>query len=119
MTYQWFLPALAMCAGTSMAQTEEATKTPPTYKEVAYGSHERNVLYFWQAETQAPAPLALFIHGGGFRTGSIEKLDAETLQQLLKGGVSVAAIHYRLTADAPFDGGARYSAGQGRRTRGP
>ena len=77
-------------------------KAPPSKANVKYGPHERNVIDFWQAESKQPTPLVVYIHGGGFRGGSKESLDAGTLQQLLDAGISVAAIHYRLISNAPL-----------------
>ena len=71
---------------------------PPTHADVKYGPHERNVLDFWKAESDSPAPLVVYIHGGGFRGGSKGSLNAGTLNQLLNAKISVAAIHYRLLA---------------------
>jgi pimeloyl-ACP methyl ester carboxylesterase len=79
-------------------------KPAPTEAKVRYGTHERNLLDFWQARGEAPAPLAIFIHGGGFRTGSKENLPAEALDRLLAAGISVAAINYRFRVDAPLPG---------------
>ena len=42
----------------------------PTLSEVAYGSHERNVLDFWKAKSEKPTPLAFVIHGGGGKMGA-------------------------------------------------
>ena len=39
----------------------------------------------WLAESDKPTPLAIYIHGGGFRAGSKEKLSNDILSQLLKG----------------------------------
>ncbi len=75
---------------------------PPTHADVKYGPHERNVLDFYQAESDKPTPLAVFIHGGGFRGGSKKSLNAGTLQELLKAGISVAAVEYRLVSDKPL-----------------
>ena len=79
---------------------------PPTYEDVKYGPHERNVLDFYQAESDKPTPLAVFIHGGGFRRGSKKNLSAGAsagaLEQLLDAGISVAAIQYRLISDKPL-----------------
>jgi len=44
----------------------------------------------------------MFIHGGGFRGGSKESLNAPMLRQLLDAGIAVAAINYRLIAHAPL-----------------
>ncbi len=77
----------------------EADKTkglkPPTHANVKYGEHERNVFDIWLADSPQPTPLAIYIHGGGFRAGSKEKLKPNELDQLLKAGISVAAINYR------------------------
>ena len=75
-------------------------KMPPTHANVKYGPYERNVLDFWRAESDSPAPLVVFIHGGGFRGGSKRSLNASTLKQLLNAEISVAAIHYRLLGQA-------------------
>ncbi|MGH7943948.1 MAG: alpha/beta hydrolase fold domain-containing protein [Opitutaceae bacterium] len=69
---------------------------------MAYGPHERHVLDFWQAKSDRPAPLAVFIHGGGWVNGSKEILNAAPLRELLEAGISVAALNYRLLAHAPL-----------------
>ena len=71
----------------------------PTYEDIKYGKYERNVLDFWQADSQEPSPLVVFIHGGGFINGS--KLQARTakfqdIKSLLDAGISYASISYRL-----------------------
>ena len=38
----------------------------PTLANVAYGTHERQVLDFYKAESDKPTPLLFFIHGGGW-----------------------------------------------------
>ena len=78
-------------------------QTPPTHANVKYGDHERNVFDIWLAESKKPTPLAIYIHGGGFRAGSKEKLSQDVLKQLLKAGISVASINYRyLSIDTPL-----------------
>ena len=75
----------------------------PTHANVKYGKDERNVFDIWLAESDKPTPLAIYIHGGGFRAGSKEKLSNDILSQLLKAGISVASINYRyLTIDTPL-----------------
>jgi acetyl esterase/lipase len=48
----------------------------PTHADVAYGPHERNKIDLYLAESKAPTPLVLYIHGGGFRGG--DKSSANT-----------------------------------------
>jgi acetyl esterase/lipase len=72
---------------------------PPTAANVAYGPHPRNVLDFWQAKSEKPAPLVFCIHGGGWVNG-----DKSSYYGAVKGyldqGVSVVTINYRLMAQA-------------------
>ena len=78
-------------------------QTSPTHANVKYGDHERNIFDIWLAENPKLTPLAIFIHGGGFRAGSKEKLSQDVLKQLLKAGISVASINYRyLSIETPL-----------------
>ncbi len=78
--------------------------TAPTFANVAYGSHERNVLDFWQApNVNGAAPVVIFIHGGGFVAGDkVHYRGSGVLETLLKNGVSCAAINYRFRDTAPI-----------------
>jgi hypothetical protein len=94
-----------MGMGMGMGMGDEPDGLEPTYANVAYGSHELNVLDFWQATASSPTPLVVFFHGGAFRAGSKDSLatgSAEALQALLDAGISVASADYRLTDDAPL-----------------
>jgi acetyl esterase/lipase len=60
---------------------------------VAYGSHPRQVLDFYQAKSEKPTPVVFYIHGGGWQAG-----DKKTNPQaFLDKGISVVAINYRYT----------------------
>jgi acetyl esterase/lipase len=68
----------------------------PTLLEISYGTHERNILDFWKAESDSPTPVAFVIHGGGWKGGSKERLDRfADPNALLKAGISIVAINYR------------------------
>jgi len=60
------------------------------------------VLDFWRADSDAPAPLVVFIHGGGFQAFSKERIDQRFVRQFLDAGISVAAINYRYVTIEPF-----------------
>jgi len=77
-------------------------KPKPTFADVAYGSHERQVLDFWQATSDRPTPVFVWIHGGGFRGGNKSSIPADLLKPFLEAGVSCASIHYRLSQHAPY-----------------
>jgi acetyl esterase/lipase len=70
----------------------------PTHANVHYGRHERQVLDFYQAKAEKPAPLLFFIHGGGWMNG--DKANPDFLAKCLESGISVASINYRLLPDA-------------------
>ena len=74
----------------------------PSFDNVKYGENERNVFDIWLADSETPTPLAVYIHGGGFKGGSKEKLKSEKLNALLDAGISVAAINYRLVTTDPL-----------------
>jgi len=74
----------------------------PTKANVAYGDHRRHVLDFWQAKSDRPTPLFIWIHGGGFRGGDKRSFPADLRSKCLEAGISCASIHYRLTDSAPY-----------------
>lgn len=87
------------------AEAYDAGVPKPTKTEVKYGPHARNVLDFWQVKSAKPAPLVLVIHGGGWSSGSKERVTRSVdVKTLLDAGIAVAAINYRLMAQAGEDG---------------
>src|SRR3954463_7370019 len=74
-----------------------ASATPPDMTNVAYGSDKKfNVIDLWQAKSDKPTPLVIFIHGGGFGGGHKEQILTQLpLDEFLKAGVSCASIDYR------------------------
>ena len=80
----------------------DRSRKAPDFANVKYGNHERQVFDIWLADSSKPTPLAIYIHGGGFKAGSKENLKSEELSQLLKAGISVAAINYRYVTIAPL-----------------
>lgn len=66
----------------------------PTFADVKYGDHERNVLDFYQAPSDQPTPLVVYIHGGGFVAGN-KNVDAGQVRAFWNAGLSLASIHYR------------------------
>ncbi|TRX56593.1 alpha/beta hydrolase [Thalassomonas sp. M1454] len=73
-----------------------------TYENIAYGKHPNQIIDFWKADTKEPAPLVIYIHGGGFRGGSHDKVDGKKIEKYLKNGVHHASIEYRLLKHANF-----------------
>ena len=87
----------------------------PTQANVPYGTHERQVLDFWKAESDKPTPLVFFIHGGSWMTGDkalaknllfypTGKDKTTILDQYLSAGISVVSINYRYVSQAKAAG---------------
>ncbi len=72
-----------------------ASRPRPTHANVAYGSHQRNVLDFYQAESEQATPLVIYIHGGGFVGGDKRSVNPTMVRDANQAGISVAALHYR------------------------
>jgi len=88
---------------TTLAQSRPAAP-PITHENVAYGDHENQILDFWQADTDGPAPAVIFIHGGGFIGGSHDMVSTPKVEQYLKAGIHHISVEYRLLEHAPFPG---------------
>lgn len=84
------------------ALAQGAKKPAADLTNTKYGPHQRHVLDLWKAKSDKPAPLVVFIHGGGFRGGSKEALNPALLDGCLKAGISVMAINYRLSPEVHF-----------------
>jgi acetyl esterase/lipase len=93
----WILAVAAMTV------PGQARKLPePTHADVSYGPHERNVFDLWLAKSEAPTPLLVHIHGGGWISGDKSSVPPETLKFMLDHGVSVASVNYRYSTIAPL-----------------
>lgn len=80
----------------------EPPQPAPTQANVAYGTHERQRLDFWQARSSAPTPLVFHIHGGGWVNG--DKARVAGLERYLAAGISVVSINYRFVTQAIIAG---------------
>ena len=74
-----------------------------TLADVPYGPHPKQVMHFWKtpaATAAKPAPLLLFIHGGGWQGGDRLSGLGSLLPAMLGAGVSVASVEYRFIKEA-------------------
>ncbi len=74
----------------------------PTYQSVSYGPHPKQIIDFWKAPSDKPTPVAVYIHGGGWGSGS--HVDPGLVDHFLKLGISVAAVEYRFIDESIADG---------------
>ncbi|HYH68044.1 MAG TPA: alpha/beta hydrolase [Urbifossiella sp.] len=79
---------------------KDAPKGPaPTAENVQYGPHERQVLDFYQAKSDAPTPVVFAIHGGGWVNGSKDGYRGAA-KRYNDAGISLVAINYRMVTEA-------------------
>jgi len=90
--------------GKAKASSTDSAQPAADLRDVKYGPHERNVLDFWFAKnTNAAAPLIIYIHGGGFVGGDkSKKLDPDAIRKALDGGAAFMSINYRFREHAPI-----------------
>ena len=86
------------------AKKAEPPAPAPTLDNVSYGPHPKQVLTFWKAETEKPAPLLFFIHGGGWQAGNRMGSMASYVPAMHKHGISVVSIEYRFIEETIADG---------------
>ena len=82
-------------------EARDRNRPVPTHADVAYGDHERHVFDIWLTPSDEPTPLVIYIHGGGFRGGN-KNMNPASLKRFQEAGLSVAAIHYRLSNSGPY-----------------
>ncbi len=87
--------ALLLCTGAFAAAPK------PDLTDVKYGPADRNVLDVWLPKGEKPAPLAIFVHGGGFTGGDKAGIKPDVLQDLLAAGFAVASVNYRYRNGLP------------------
>ncbi|MEZ6131476.1 MAG: alpha/beta hydrolase [Planctomycetaceae bacterium] len=80
---------------TSCSLHAQLSRPKPTFENVSYGPHERNVLDFYKAESATPTPLIVYIHGGGFVGGDKSSVNPAMVRFANEAGISMAALHYR------------------------
>jgi acetyl esterase/lipase len=77
-------------------QAGAGVRTPPT-QTLAYGSDPLQTLDLWVPEGTRPAPLVLFVHGGGWKRGSKDNAMGRAMPaHMMAQGYAFASIDYRL-----------------------
>lgn len=84
------------------AKKPEVIAPKPDIADGKYGEYAANTFDLWKPKSKTPAPLIVYIHGGGLATGDKAKLSVNQLDALLEAGFAVMAINYRLTGEAVF-----------------
>ncbi len=93
----------------------KAGKIEPTFPDIRYGKHERNVFDIWmpgtaESKSELPFPVLVFFHGGGFVGGS---KDSFSPKMYLDAGIACVSANYRFTdgkeslSPTPMEDGAK------------
>lgn len=81
-----------------------AAAQAPAPQTLAYGSDALQGLDLWVPEGTKPAPLVLFVHGGGWKRGSKSNAMGRALPgHMLAQGYAFASIDYRLVPAATVE----------------
>ncbi len=83
---------------------DEGAKVPGG-ETISYGSNVLQTLDVWRAKnTKGPAPLVVFVHGGGWKRGSKDNATGQFKPQHYPAeGYAFASINYRLVPDATVE----------------
>src|SRR3954471_13208079 len=87
------LGGLAVAAALGSPVAAQQSSAFPTFVDVHYGDHPRQVLDFWKADATNPTPVVFYIHGGGWTTADKKSPTTINVKELLAAGISVAAIN--------------------------
>jgi acetyl esterase/lipase len=95
---------LAACflAAASSPATAAAPGASPTHRDIAYDdAHAAQKLDVYLADSDTPVPAMVYIHGGGWRAGSKNRVPGWLLNAVREGWLSVVSVEYRFTDVAP------------------
>lgn len=97
-------PFMLLAGVACSALTGCASPLPdPDHAEIAYATQSSaQTLDIYLPDGNGPFPLVINVHGGGFRMGDKDMLDAPIAEALLATGIAVASIDYRLSGEAKF-----------------
>lgn len=92
------IQVLAFCSFAFLAQGKQArllkpNELSPTHRDIKYGSHPKELINFWQFDSDKPVGILLQIHGGGWMGG---KKDEVLRPHQLRQGYHIASISYPL-----------------------
>ena len=84
-----------------MQPCERGFEHLPVLRDIPYAdAHERQRLDMYPVRSQTPSPLLIWVHGGGWRAGSKDRV-SDVFLSFRDRGYAVASIEYRLS-DEPW-----------------
>ena len=95
------LALLTLCLGVAGL----AAQTKPDHRDVAYDTADKaQVLDVYLAKAKKPAPVMVYIHGGGWRAGTKNNVPGYLLRAHAEGWLAVVSVEYRFTQVKPHPG---------------
>jgi acetyl esterase/lipase len=89
--------SLCLCAAVFTSVEVVAADAPTLQKDVAYDEHPAQRLDVYLAKSDRPVPAMVYIHGGGWRAGSKNRLPGWLTAAVNDGWLSVVSVEYRFT----------------------
>ena len=83
----------SLIAGTKQKANTKNNQVFPTHQNISYGSHSKELINFWQFDSDQTVGVLLQIHGGGWMGG---KKDEVLRPHQMKAGYHIASISYPL-----------------------
>lgn len=104
----WMVNMVGMLALIATAAPMATARTPATARaapvEIAYGNDRLQSLDFHPAQVSRPAPLVVFVHGGGWKRGDKRNATGSLKSPHFNDqGYHFATINYRLVPDATVE----------------
>jgi acetyl esterase/lipase len=96
------LAVIAALTVTACSTGADRQRVRPTHRDEKYGGHEKQAFDLYLVDSDRPAPLFVWIHGGGFRGGDKRGVNAYMLKRFAEHGVSFASMNYRLSDVGPY-----------------
>ncbi|MFC1736966.1 alpha/beta hydrolase fold domain-containing protein [Candidatus Hydrogenedentota bacterium] len=84
------------------AKKRQAPRIKPDLANIAYGDENPEVqaLDVYLAKSETPTPVMVYIHGGGWRNGSKNRIPDLLAKECLPNGISVISVEYRFSYEA-------------------
>lgn len=94
-----FLVAVAfMLPRDAIAQSATTTHRETVHRDIAYDDqHAAQCLDVYLAASEQPTPAMIYIHGGGWRAGSKDRVPGWLMSLVSAGKISVVSVEYRFT----------------------
>jgi acetyl esterase len=88
-------------AAAERAESVDATGVAVESRTITGPDGQQLALRLYQGQTQLPAPLVVYAHGGGFVTGNLDTDHAHCVELARDAGSLVVSVDYRLAPEHP------------------